>query len=510
MHKSAVFQWALGGFIGGIALTSFFIIAPLVLWLLLAIGAACLMLRRPRASLAGWTLCAAVLGMWRATAVLSTPSLLSDYGQAKMAVTVEGYVNGDATPTTAGTQYPFHVARIDAGSGFISTDDAIMVAGPAGLAPQYGQLLSLSGKLQVPKDSGDFDYRSYLAKNGIHAQMYFPQYSVPLDWQPSHTIALRLSVVGALHRTRDAVAASIARAVRVPEASYLAGILVGAQGIVSAEVKDIFARTGTSHILAISGYNITVVAAALAAVLAPLGRRRAFWFSTIGIAVFTVMVGASASVVRAAIMGIMALIALQLGRAARAGIAILLSAAFMCAYNPLLLRWDTGFQLSFIALIGIVYLAPLLARPAGGGSADAFGVLRVTGWKANVWNMAATTIAASLMVLPLLLYDFGYLAVYTLPTNLLVLPLVPLAMMLAFATAIGGLVVPLLGALVGQTAWLIAAIQLSIIRFFASLPYATIEIRISTPMLFAAYTGIAALLISVYRRPVLLKENTHG
>lgn len=496
MHKSVVFKWMLGGFLGGVALASFLVMPNWLLWVAFALGLTGLISQRPILVVGGAISLALVLGLWRTTKILDRPSRIWELAGEKATVALVGYVDGDFTPTKTGGQYQFHVAKVNGESVY----DRVTVFGPATLQPLYGQVYELTGKLQRPNDSEDFDYASYLAKSGIHGIMYFPQYSVPLDWGPSWSLKSRLTIIGWLHGLRDSLSDSVNRSVKLPESAYLSGILVGAKGIVPDDIKEMFSRTGTSHILAISGYNITIVAGVLSVLLAPIGRRRSFWFATAGVAAFTILVGASASIVRAAIMGVMALAARQFGRQAESGILILLSAAVMCAINPLLLRWDVGFQLSFLALIGIVYIVPLLACPAGKGSVDAFGILRLTGWKASLWNMIATTASASLMVLPLLLYDFGQLAVYTLPTNILVLPLVPLAMALGFTTAITGAIVPLLGQIIGQLAWLVAALQLRIIRFFSSLPFASIEVHISWIALASAYIAIATWLVLTYRK----------
>jgi competence protein ComEC len=418
---------------------------------------------------------AAALGIWRTDAVMHPASALWDAATDKPTVTLIGFVDGDFELTARGGKFPFRV---------LPENERIVVYGTDWVRPRYGQELTLTGKLQQPTNSGDFDYVSYLAKDGIYAQMYFPQYGVP-----EQPLALPLSVRAKrlLISVRDAVGGALTRAVPQPAAGYLNGILLGVKADIGSELKSAFSRTGTSHIMAISGYNITIVASVLMAVLASLGRRRSFWCTVAGIVIFVVMVGASASVVRAGIMGVLGLMARFLGRQANAGTAILLSGAVMAAHNPLVVRWDVGFQLSFLAVIGIVYLEPLIRAPLKRLMYEPLA------------GMAATTLAAQIMVLPLILYDFGTLAVYTLPVNLLVLPLVPLAMALGFVTAITGLIIPFLGALVGQIAWLVAAIQLALIRFAADLPYASVEVGIGTPLLIAAYVGLAAWLISVYR-----------
>lgn len=459
------------GFLCGVALASFIVFGALVLWATVCTGAVLLLVRRRRCTAVGVLLLAAAVGAWRTNVVINRPSPLWELAASKPAVTLTGVVDSDFEATATGGRYVFHV---------LPENDRVLVSGPDWIRPRQGQILVLTGKIQQAKSYPDFDYVSYLAKSGIHATMYFPKYSVPETFPMSWTTHSWLWLTSSLAALRLALIDAIARVVPQPESGYLTGILVGAKGVVSDEIKNEFARTGTSHILAISGYNITIVASVLMAALAPLGRRRSYWLAIVGIVLFTIMVGMGASVVRAAIMGVMAITAQRLGRINSASTAMVVSAAAMCWFNPLLIRWDVSFQLSFLAFAGIVYVEPLL--------------------KPKLPGIIATTLAAQVLVLPILLYTFNQLAIYTLPANALVLPFVPLAMALAFATAVAGAVWPFLGMLVAQPAWLLAAYQLGVVRFFSSLPYAALEVHISAALLVALYAGLAAWLVAVYRK----------
>lgn len=452
-----------------------------------------MLIRRGHAFVIGVCVLAVVAGVYRTQNVLNRQSVIWGVAESKPLVSLEGYVDGDFEPTANGGRYTFRVLRIAAEEGTIETNDRILVSGPDWIRPRQGQWLVLTGKMQQPKSYDDFDYVSYLAKEGIHAVMYFPKYDVPLESTAPRGLRARVNVVGTLAGFRGALMESISRAVPQPEAGYLAGILVGAKGNVSAQLKEAFARTGTSHIVALSGYNITIIATVLMTLLAPLGTRRSYWLAVVAIILFTVMVGAAASVVRASIMGILAMTATRVGRLSDAGIAMAATAMVMCWYNPLLLRWDVGFQLSFLAFAGIMYVQPFIEP-------FALRVLRLKPLAAIV----STTLSAQVLVLPLLLHTFGTFAVYTLPVNVLVLPLVPVAMALGFATAVAGMVWSWAGFFIGQSAWLVAALQLSIIRFASALPHAALEFSMSGTTTVALYVALATWLISLYRGRVKL------
>jgi competence protein ComEC len=474
VRKDQLFRWVLFGFLAGIAAASFILFSSAFLWLIVVGGALTLLIQRPASIVAGCFLCALAVGAWRGMQAMDHVSVLWDDTGSGSPVTLAGFVDGDFELTDRGGKYPFRV---------LPANERIIVYGPDWIRPRYGQVLTLTGKLQQPNNTGDFDYRSSLAKSGIYSQIYFPSYGVPTDIRVPVAVRLKRPLIA----IRNTVNEAIARAVPQPEAGYLSGIVLGMRSGIGPELADAFSRTGTSHILAVSGYNITIVAGALLAMLAPFGRRRSFWMTIAGIIIFIVMVGASASVVRAGIMGILALTARHVGRQSHAGTALLLAGVVMTAQNPLMLRWDVGFQLSCLAVIGIIYLEPLI-RPL---------LMRIM--YEPLAAMTATTLTAQVFVLPVLLYYFGVFAVYTLPVNLLVLPLVPLAMALGLATGVMGLVSHVLASLVGQAAWFIAAVQISIIRYAADLPAAALEISIGWPLMVAAYSGLAAWLISVYR-----------
>jgi competence protein ComEC len=478
---------ALLGFLTGIALASFVVLPVWALWTTTLGGCLALAVRNPKLLAVGCWLLAAALGMWRTEARLERPSAL--LALADSPATLAGFVDDDFKRTENGGRYAFRVLE----AGGMRVSERIMVYGPPWVRPRYGQELTLTGTLRRPENRDDgFDYVSWLAKSGIAVQMSYPVYGVPerLDI-PLRTRIMR-DLGSALRALRYEVHDAVLRAVPQPAAGYMLGILVGDEADIEPALREIFSRTGTSHILVVSGYNITIVAAAFMAALSRLGRRRAYWMAVAGVIAFTVLVGASPSVVRAAIMGILALTARELGRAQNAGSAVVLSAALMGAQNPLVVRWDTGFQLSFLAVLGLVYLEPIL-RPFW-TRAIRFRPLA---------EIAAATTAAQLAVLPLLVFQFGTLASYALPVNMLVLPFVPLAMALAAATAAAGIIWPFLGALVGQLAWLVAAVQLSIIRFAGSLPYATLEISFSAAAFAAAYAGLATYLILWYHKAAI-------
>ncbi len=317
-----------------------------------------------------------------------------------------------------------------------------------------GDVISLSCTLERPTSfTSDFDYPKVLAKDGIGSICRFPK-----EWKKegvSGNIFARM-----IRKTRTVVEMVLERAIPEPESGLVLGLIVGGDGRLSKGVQDEFSRTGLSHIVAVSGYNVSIIAVICINTLIFFGlyRQQAFWGALIGIVFFTLLVGAPASAVRAAVMVSVALLATRMGRVGNPINGILFAAAGMLCINPLLLRYDIGFQLSFAATLGIFLVTPfaLLSLRAG--------------------DIVATTLAAELFVLPIILFHFHALPALSLVVNVLVLPLVPLAMICGvFAFCFGG-ILPSLAAVFGFPAFLVSRAILEIIHFFASQPFASVSV----------------------------------
>src|SRR3990172_6865320 len=223
---------------------------------------------------------------------------------------------------------------------------------------RYGDRLLLEGWLETPPEFESFSYRDYLARQGIYA--YMPSASAErLATGEGNPILRRI------YDLRERALELVHRLYPDPEASLLAGILLGVETGIPQEVQRAFADTGTAHIIAISGFNITILSGLFTVVFIRLlgkGRRYlAAVLSAVAIALYTLLVGAGAAVVRAAIMGGLVLLARQIGRRQQGLNSLGFVAALMTLHNPHVL-WDISFQLSFTATLGLVlYAEPLTA-----------------------------------------------------------------------------------------------------------------------------------------------------
>lgn len=224
----------------------------------------------------------------------------------------------------------------------------------------------------------------------------------------------------------------IDKSMSYPESEILSAMLLGLRREIPEEISDNFSRAGLSHIIAISGLHITIIAGILMFILLGFGlkRKRAFWLSTLGLVGFLFLIGFRPSSIRAGIMGWLAMLALSIGRLNQSLRAFTLAAFILLLFNPLLI-WDVGFQLSFLAVLGIIFFKD--------GIEKILVKIKIPNW-INIRTILAMTLAAQIMVLPLIVYCFGTLSLIAPLANILVLPILEIIM-------IGGLILIFLGAI---------------------------------------------------------------
>jgi competence protein ComEC len=291
----------------------------------------------------------------------------------------------------------------------------------------YGDTVSLRGQVTLPKPFAtefgrSFDYVGFLQARGVTHVMRFPEVEV--------TAPAAHSLRGTLYTVRDSFIAKLQLLLSEPAASLGAGILLGAKSGLPNEVEESFAVTGIIHIVVLSGYNIMLVVVFVLTIGSFLFPYRVRLLVAIGaVLLFGLMVGFAPSVARACLMATLVLVSYLLARPQGALRALALAAFFIVCLNPYTLRYDIGFQFSFMATLGLVMITPVIER-----------YLQSHGWWTKVQALLIATIATQIAVLPLLLYHIGLWSLVALPMNLVVVPLVPLAMGLTFAAGVLGYV----------------------------------------------------------------------
>ena len=325
---------------------------------------------------------------------------------------------------------------------------------------EYGELLSVKCSIEAPEQIEDFAYDKYLARYDIYSVCWRGGIE-KLDTGKGNPVMSGILAVKTYFMD------TINQIISEPHAAFLAGLLVGARRGIPEYLLEAFNRTGTTHIIAISGSNITIIAAVIIGFLQFLGvnRKRAFWWISGGIVVFVIMTGASASVVRAGIMGIFVLLARQLGRSSRATNALVFTAFVMLLINPKILIFDAGFQLSFLATVGLVYINPIFQKYTE-RLPQMFGVKEAL----------VTTMSAMVTTTPLILYQFGRLSVVAPLANILILPAIPLTMAIGFSAGVFGMLWQTLGAIMAWPAWLLLEYMIRVAEILSSWQFASLEL----------------------------------
>jgi len=318
--------------------------------------------------------------------------------------------------------------------------------------PEYviGDKIRFKKKIKIPEDFDGFEYKNYLFSKGIYYIAYYPEIEIieRNDTEINFQIA----------RFRIYANNIIKKIFPEPQAGIVSAMTLGVKSSISSETLESFNKTGTRHIIAISGLHMTIVSVVFMYLLLAVGLRRscAFYFAILGIAFFAALVGFPPSAVRAAVMGGLILFAVKVGRLNSAGNAVIFAGVLMLLYDPNLLRYDTGFQLSFAAVLGIIYIFPQL---------DKF----FEKYKdfLNIRTIFLITISAQIATLPIIINSFGNFSLLSVFVNVLILPFVPVVML-------GGLLVMIIGfanLFVAQISswpiWLVLSYQIEIIKIFA-------------------------------------------
>ncbi|MBN2549336.1 MAG: ComEC/Rec2 family competence protein [Anaerolineales bacterium] len=343
---------------------------------------------------------------------------------------------------------------------------------------RYGDRVRLQGWLITPEETENFSYREYLARQGIYTQFTCSTYQ-----DDSCVLLLERDqgspLISAIYALRSKALQTVYHLFPDPEASLLAGILLGMESGIPEDVQTAFQDTGTAHIIAISGFNITIIGGLFATIfLRLLGKPRRFLaaaLTVIVIALYTLLVGPSAAVVRAALLGGFAIFARQLGRAQHGLNSLAIIAALMSLQNPYAL-WDVGFQLSFAATLGLVlYADPLQKRFLGWVSQHLPPEIakRTAGM---VGEYLLFTLAAQVTTLPVTIYHFQRLSLAGLIANPLILPAQPPVMILGGLATLLGLAFTPLGQVFAALAWPFVAYTIQMVQLLARIPSAALTL----------------------------------
>jgi len=473
MTVSKIFLYFCLSFIGGIFLNSIISISQLNLLGLLILGVLLVSVfwKYQKLVVIGFSILFLVVGIYHhQTALLKiADNELQKYNDRDSPVTLIGLVSAEPDTREDNQKLTIKPEEIE-GKVLVTTN----------LYPQYyyGDKLKIKGKLKTPQEFEDFNYKDYLAKEEIYSVVYWPEIELIKRNQGNFIYSQILSF-------KEKLKESIYQNLSPPQSSILGAIILGDKKRISQEWKEKLNIAGVRHLTAVSGMHVAILTSILMTLLIGLGlwRGQAFYFTLIFIALFILMTGLQPSAIRAGIMGGLFLLAQYLGRKSVSSRAIVLAATLMLIQNPLLLRQDVGFQLSFLAMLGIIYLSPILQKHLG--------------------NILTMTLSAQVFTLPILIYNFGYFSLVAPITNILIVPLLPFLMGLGFIFATLGAVSQFLGWLFSFPVKFLLLYLTNIVNWFSSFSWSAFFLEISWVWLSAAYLILGLIAWRITERQKL-------
>lgn len=335
---------------------------------------------------------------------------------------------------------------------------------------RYGDLLHISGSLK----------RKVLDDERVVSSIYFPTITVVTS-----DSGLPFHLAGFV---RERVEEAFGRYLSSDQAGLLMGIVFGISTGMDKDLKVQFQIAGVTHVIAASGMNVTLLAGFLLPLFLRLVKRRdALLLTIISLGFYAIISGLSPSIVRAAIMGGIALVGIMVGRQKTAFISFFLTGCIMILITPSVIA-DIGFQLSFMSTAGMLVLMPLLPR---------LPKLPIVGL---VKDDLAATISAQIASMPLLLFYFHSLGLFSILVNVLVLWTIPILMIIGSVAALVSLVSATLGGIAALLALPFLSYFMLIINLFASIsPVFQVE-SLPISLVLGYYLLLMALIVALIKK----------
>jgi len=419
-------------------------------------------------------------------------------GFDKKEIIFEGYVCDDPEIGMQDIKYQICLLNLDGEKA----DFKILMT--ADLYPEFkfGQIISGKGNLEKPGMIEDFDYQNYLLTKKIFAVIYKPKIETEEIFIKQNEIGLKkfysVKIYGFLFAVKNKFSETISQIMAEPEASLLKGLILGEKSTMSQELLDNFNKTGTTHIIALSGFNVTIIISAIAVLFGYLGRKNAFFISLTFVILFVVMTGAASSVVRASIMVMLVLLAPLLGRKAKSINILVLTAFVMILFNPLILRYDMGFALSFLSISGLILLSPILIKKFEKGKLSKTPV--------QIKSPLVETLSAQLFAFPLILYSFSRVSIIAPLSNVLILPFIPLTMLLGFIAAIIGIISRFAGEIIAYFPFFFLKYMIVVVSLSSKIPFSSIEVNKFPPILTVILYILIIIFVSILNKKIMIKN----
>ena len=454
-------------FIIGIFLNSVFKINQIYLLVFLFLGTLLifisLLLKKDKIIVFGFCILFLVLGISRhqIAEFEIVNNDLGKYNDLEEKVVLIGTVSTEPDVRENKTNLIVKVRQLTVGDEQIMVSGKVLVTTNRYLGHDYGDELKIVGELKTPVIFEDFNYKNYLAKDGIYSVMYKPEIDLLAKSQPN--VFERGGIYFKILQLKNNLREIISQDISPPQSSILGAMILGDKSRLSTNLKEKLNISGLRHITAVSGMHVAILTSILMVLLIGLGlwRGQAFYLTIVIISLFIIMTGLQPSAVRAGIMGGFFLLSQHLGKMGSASRIVFFVAAVMLLQNPLLLTLDVGFQLSFLAILGIIYLLPVFQN-----------LFRKIPNVFQFRNILAITLSAQVFTLPILIYNFGYISLVSPLTNVLIVPLLPYIVGFGFLFTFVGMIWQPLGWVLSFPCWLLLTYLMKIVDLFSNQSWA--------------------------------------
>ncbi|WP_051273636.1 DNA internalization-related competence protein ComEC/Rec2 [Desulfotruncus alcoholivorax] len=405
-------------------------------------------------------------------------------------VTLEGIVAAEPQLQQDSVKYTIEAKSIKQGARRLETSGKVLVRAPGnGPVYQYGDLLQVGGLIYIPREPTNFDafnYRDYLERRGIQCLLYANKnqdLKLLGNGAGSQILLLASKIKGRLTEVAG-------QTLDNRQAAVIGGLLFGNRDGIDDQTMDIFANTGVAHVLCVSGLHVGYVLAGVLGLagLLRLPRRPVLFLAPPLMLFYAAMTGMGPAVVRAVLMATIVLFAAYLGREKDWPTGLALAALVILSINPAYL-FEIGFQLSFTATWGILYLGPALG---------AFLRIRL-GMPVWLAMPLQVTLAAQLATLPVLLYYFNLLALVAPLANLLLVPMVGVVMLFGFVGCVTGIIFLPLAGFINSATGALVDLFLGLAGLIESFPWAKVYLATPPWYVFPAWYGCLVLAVQTAR-----------
>jgi competence protein ComEC len=413
------------------------------------------------------------------------------------ALEIKGIVNGDPEVGEKTTHLRFSAREVKVNGKWREVTGTALLHVYPYPTYSYGDVLLASGELKEPASFEGFDYADYLAREGVHSTMLYPEIEVldtgqgfpPLAW---------------LYSLRHRLSENIAEVMPEPQAALVQGIVLGMRGNIPSSLKTDFALSGTAHLLAISGLHLSIVAGILLAIGSRLFGRKYYiyiWLTLVAIWLYAAITGMRPPVFRASIMVSLFLAAELLGRQRSAITALTFAAALMVGISPQVL-WDASFQLSFLAMVGLMFVSPWLQaqgrRAVNATLGEGNFAASTTGYVSDTF---CVTLGIIIVVWPLIAYYFGIISLVAPLATFLSLPALPGIIVTGALTAVVGIIALPVAQVFGWLTWLFSSYMLAVVNGMAAFPLSSLNTGAVDARLVWVYyiAGIGIIWLYRYR-----------